>query len=112
MLFECAGIALSHLVLVAQLSRRTQRAAGSADHIVHDLAVTHSPSPPVTWVLISEIFPNRVRDIGSRFWPLLSGVLCLFLKTFTFPILNRVLDPAGTFWPYAGVCLAGLFLYL
>jgi len=76
---------------------------------VHDLAVTHSPSPPVTCVLISEIFPNRVRDIGvSILGSALWSALFVF-DTFTFPILNRVLGRAGTFWPYAGVCLAGLF---
>jgi MFS family permease len=63
---------------------------------------------PVTWVLISEIFPNRLRGIGvsisvSALWS------ASFLLTFTFPILNRVLGNAGTFWTYAGVCLAGFF---
>ncbi len=52
---------------------------------------------PVTWVLISEIFPNRLRGIGvsisvSALWS------ASFLLTFTFPILNRVLGNAGTFW--------------
>jgi hypothetical protein len=65
----------------------------------------------VTWVLISEIFPNRVRGIGvsisvSALWS------ASFVLTFTFPILNRVLGPAGTFWTYAGVCLAGFFFVL
>ena len=56
---------------------------------------------PVTWVLISEIFPNRVRGAAvsiavSALW------LACFALTFTFPILNRALGPAGTFWLYAG----------
>jgi MFS family permease len=63
---------------------------------------------PVTWVLISEIFPNRLRGIGvsisvSALWS------ASFLLTFTFPILNRVLGNAGSFWIYSGVCLAGFF---
>jgi hypothetical protein len=59
-------------------------------------------------VLISEIFPNRLRAICvsiavSALWG------ASFLLTLTFPILNRVLGNAGTFWTYAGVCFAGFF---
>jgi MFS family permease len=67
---------------------------------------------PVTWVLISEIFPNRIRGLGvsisvSALWS------ASFLLTFTFPILNRVLGAVGTFWIYAAVCFAGfLFVHL
>lgn len=35
-----------------------------------------------------------------------------FILTFTFLILNRALGSAGTFWTYAGICLAGLFFVL
>lgn len=35
-----------------------------------------------------------------------------FLLTFTFPILNRVLGSAGTFWIYATICVAGFFFVL
>jgi len=32
-----------------------------------------------------------------------------FAHTFTFPILNRVLGPASTFWSYAAICVFGFF---
>jgi hypothetical protein len=36
-----------------------------------------------------------------------------FLLTYTFPLLNKALGAAGTFWTYAAICLAGfIFLYL
>jgi sugar porter (SP) family MFS transporter len=62
---------------------------------------------PVTWVIISEIFPNRIRGTAMS---LAVGFLWLacFLLTYTFPIFNALLGPAGTFWIYAGVCLVGL----
>jgi len=66
---------------------------------------------PVTWVLISEIFPNRIRGAAmavaiSSLW-----VAC-FLLTYMFPMLNAKLGSAGTFWLYAGICLAGfVFIY-
>lgn len=61
---------------------------------------------PVTWVLISELFPNRVRGLGvsiavSALW------IASFALTFTFPMLQRALGSAGTFWTYAGICFAG-----
>ena len=33
--------------------------------------------------------------------------LACFVLTYTFPLLNAKLGPAGTFWLYAGICLAG-----
>ena len=37
-------------------------------------------------------------------------VACFWL-TYTFPILNEAVDASGTFWLYAGICLAG-FLFI
>jgi Na+/melibiose symporter-like transporter len=33
--------------------------------------------------------------------------LACFLLTYTFPILNAKLGPAGTFWLYAVICVLG-----
>ena len=65
---------------------------------------------PVTWVVISEIFPNRIRGAAiavavSSLW------IACFLLTFTFPMLNGLLGSAGTFWLYATICVAG-FLFI
>jgi sugar porter (SP) family MFS transporter len=61
---------------------------------------------PVTWVVISEIFPNRIRGAAmsvavSALW------LACFLLTFTFPMLNAQLGAAGTFSLYAVICVLG-----
>ena len=67
---------------------------------------------PATWVVIAEIFPNRVRS-GAMSIAITALWTACFLLTYTFPLLNAVLGAAGTFWTYAGICLAGLvFLYL
>jgi sugar porter (SP) family MFS transporter len=61
---------------------------------------------PVVWVLIAEIFPNRIR--GAAVAVAVSGLwVACFLLTFTFPPLNRALGAAGTFWLYGAICLAG-----
>jgi sugar porter (SP) family MFS transporter len=65
---------------------------------------------PVTWVVIAEIFPNRMRGNAMAIAVSALWIAC-FVLTYTFPLLNAALGPAGTFWTYAGVCLAGaLFL--
>ena len=66
---------------------------------------------PATWVVIAEIFPNRIRGSAMSIAITALWTAC-FLLTYTFPILNAALGAAGTFWIYAAVCLAGLlFLY-
>jgi MFS family permease len=65
---------------------------------------------PVTWVVIAEIFPNRIRGAAMSVAVASLWVAC-FLLTYTFPILNAKLGPAGTFWLYAGICVAG-FLFI
>jgi len=61
---------------------------------------------PVTWVLISELFPNRIRGLATSI-----AVLCLWIANFvlalTFPSLNTYFGSAQTFWLYAGICFAG-----
>jgi SP family xylose:H+ symportor-like MFS transporter len=65
---------------------------------------------PVTWVLISEIFPNRVRGLAVSIAVSALWIAC-FVLTFTFPVLNRALGAPGTFWLYAAICFAG-FLFV
>jgi MFS family permease len=66
---------------------------------------------PATWVVIAEIFPNRIRGSAMSIAITALWTAC-FLLTYTFPVLNAALGAAGTFWIYAAVCLAGLlFLY-
>lgn len=61
---------------------------------------------PVTWVVISEIFPNRIRGAAMSAAIAALWIAC-FVLTYSFPILNARLGSAGTFWLYAGVCVAG-----
>ena len=66
---------------------------------------------PVTWVVIAEIFPNRIRS-GAMSIAITALWTACFILTYTFPLLNTALGAAGTFWTYAAVCLVGyIFLY-
>jgi SP family xylose:H+ symportor-like MFS transporter len=66
---------------------------------------------PVTWVLISEIFPNRIRGAAVSVSVSALWIAC-FALTFTFPMLNRSLGAAGTFWLYAAICFTGFVFVL
>jgi SP family sugar porter-like MFS transporter len=61
---------------------------------------------PVTWVLISEIFPNRIRGAAMSVAVFSLWLACTAL-TFSFPFLNKSLGPHGTFWLYGAICLIG-----
>jgi len=66
---------------------------------------------PVTWVIISEIFPNRIRGAAMSLAVMALWSAC-FVLTYTFPILNASLGASGTFWLYAVICvLGGLFVW-
>lgn len=73
------------------------------------VAVFAATLGPVAWVLISEIFPNSIRGIAMSI-AVLSLWVANFILSFTFPILRDSLGPAGTFWIYAAICLAGIFV--
>ena len=66
---------------------------------------------PCTWVLISELFPNRVRAIAVATCTFALWVGSSTL-TYTFPLLNKLLGSYGTFWIYALVCLCGFLFFL
>ena len=61
---------------------------------------------PVVWVLISEIFPNRIRGTAMSLAVSSLWIAC-FLLTYTFPILKTLLGISKTFWIYAGICVVG-----
>jgi sugar porter (SP) family MFS transporter len=65
---------------------------------------------PVTLVVISEIFPNRIRGAAMSLAVTSLWIAC-FILTYSFPWLNARLGPAGTFWLYAAICVAG-FLFI
>ena len=60
----------------------------------------------VMWVIISEIFPNRIRGIAMSVCTFALWAAC-FVLTYTFPILNSGLGAAWTFWLYGIICLVG-----
>lgn len=104
MLVGAGGLAILYIIVVRML------AAGSANVSWFLLAAigTYAMSlAPVTWVLISEVFPNKIRGAATAI-AVLSLWAAYFILVFTFPILfDRLKD--STFYIYAAICVAGLF---
>ncbi|MBR1800269.1 MAG: sugar porter family MFS transporter [Bacteroidaceae bacterium] len=65
---------------------------------------------PVTWTLLAEIFPNRIRGVAMSVCTFALWVGCCTL-TFSFPSMNAALGSSGTFWIYSIICLCA-FVFL
>jgi len=109
MLFGCLGVGVAHL-MVALAYHLHLRGLPVLVFTLCAIACYAMSLAPVTWVLISEIFPNRIRGLGvsiavSALWA------ASFVLVYTFPWMNRVLGSSGTFVTYGIVCLAG-FLFV
>ena len=63
---------------------------------------------PVTWVVLSEIFPNKVRGaaMAAATFALWTGNALL---AYFFPIINNKAGASGSFWIFALICVAGFF---
>lgn len=61
---------------------------------------------PVVWVILSEIFPNRIRGAAMS---LAAVALWVgnFSLTYTFPAIKESLGWSLNFWLYAVICIAG-----
>ena len=110
MLFGAAGLALIYTAigycyhLKGGGCCRAQHAvprAGAGRHRRYAMSLA-----PVTWVIISEIFPNRIRGSAMSIAVGFLWIAC-FLLTYTFPIFNAVLGASVTFWIYAAICCVG-----
>jgi len=66
---------------------------------------------PVTWVILSEIFPNRIRGLAMSVATFALWSAC-FILTYTFPLLNQILKASGTFWLYGFICVLGFWFIL
>ncbi len=64
---------------------------------------------PTIWVIISEIFPNKIRGVAMSVATFFLWVAC-YLLTLTFPVFVEWFSSAVTFGIYAAICLAGAFV--
>jgi MFS family permease len=109
MLIGSAGLAIIYAVLGACYQFQSQ-GIHVLMLVMAAIACYSCSLAPITWVVISEIFPNRIRGAAMSVSVVALWAAC-FVLTYTFPILNGRLGPAGTFWIYAAICIAG-FIFI
>lgn len=107
MLIGAGTLAVLYIIIAWMLR------AGSADvawMLLSAIGIYAMSLAPVTWILISEIFPNKVRGAATSI-AVVSLWAAYFILVFTFPVLfERLKD--NTFYIYAVVCTAGFFFTL
>lgn len=103
MLIGAGGLTILYIIVVKMLS------AGSAAvswYLLAAIGVYAMSLAPVTWVLISEIFPNKVRGAATSI-AVISLWAAYFILVFTFPILFEKFKDS-TFYIYSAICFIGL----
>lgn len=68
------------------------------------IAIYSATLGPVTWVTLSEIFPNRIRG-GALAIATLALWIANFFTTSLFPVMNREFGLPVTFLVHAAICL-------
>ena len=103
------SLALSVIYIIMALLLKNGASAGLVSVFVLLAIASYATSlAPVTWVLISEIFPNKIRGLATSV-AVVSLWAAYFILVFTFPVLAEKLGTYGPFWLYAGICLLGFF---
>ena len=109
MLIGSFGLSVLYIVLAVLLQNHA--AAGFVSiFVLLAIAMYATSLAPVTWVLISEIFPNKIRGMASSV-AVVSLWASYFILVFTFPVLASKLGTYGPFYLYSGICLLG-FLFI
>ena len=104
MLIGAAGLAILYVVVVQMLGNHS---ASVSWFLLASIGIYAMSLAPVTWVLISEIFPNKVRGEATSV-AVLSLWAAYFILVFTFPVLFEKLQEKS-FYIYSAVCLIGFF---
>ncbi|MDB4918567.1 sugar porter family MFS transporter [Mucilaginibacter sp.] len=109
MLIGSLGLSILYIILALLLQYQATASLVSV-FVLLAIAMYATSLAPVTWVLISEIFPNKIRGVASSV-AIVSLWGAYFILVFTFPILAKKLGTYGPFYLYAGICLLG-FLFI
>ncbi len=109
MLIGSGGLAILYVIIGYLLLNKN--GSGLSIFILLAIGIYAMSLAPLTWVLISEIFPDRIRGMAMSV-----AVICLwaayFVLVFSFPVIEKKFGDALAFWGYAIICLLGfLFIY-
>ncbi len=114
LLVATAGMGLSLVLLGAAFRFPVLPASALLVIILFYIAFFASAMGPLVWVVMSEIFPIKVRG-GAMGLATVVLWLADFAVTLTFPVISDRFHPSTAFWLYAAMCalaLAFMLVYL
>ena len=103
MLFGSAGLAIIYAIMAFCFHRHVTGMPVLL-LVLAAIACYACSLAPIVWVVIAEIFPNRIRGAAMAVSVSALWIGC-FLLTYTFPLLNAKLGAAMTFATYGGICV-------
>ena len=104
MLIGAGGLAILYVIIVILLGGHSPYVSW---FLLASIGIYAMSLAPVTWVLISEIFPNKVRSEATAV-AVISLWAAYFILVFTFPVLFEKLQEKS-FYIYSVVCVLGFF---
>ncbi len=108
MLFGAGGLAVLYLIIASIL--KTKNGNLLSPFVLAAIGTYAMTLAPVTWVLISEIFPNKIRGRAVSVATMALWIAYALL-VFTFPIISKEIGEFFPFLAYAIICIAG-FLFI
>ena len=111
MLFGSASLAVCYLIIGWLLHDLSGNGQWLLVFVLLAIASYAVSLAPVTWVLIAEIFPNRIRSAGVSIATFFLWLAC-YVLTLTFPVIMDHFGGYTAFWIYAAICVLGfVFVY-
>ncbi|MFN8255870.1 MAG: sugar porter family MFS transporter [Bacteroidales bacterium] len=103
MILGTAGMSVIYLFISYFLYIKSAQAAW---FLLSAIGIYGLTLAPVTWILISEIYPNKIRNAATAI-TVISLWMAYFILTFTFPPLAKAIGMANTFYIYSAICFTG-----
>jgi MFS transporter, SP family, xylose:H+ symportor len=105
MLFGSIGLAIMYLISAVLLQNKSPLAFIP---LLTCIGIYAMSLAPVTWILISEIFPSRVRGAATSV-AVISLWAAYAILVFTFPIIAKRMGAFVPFYIFSFICLLGSF---
>jgi sugar porter (SP) family MFS transporter len=111
MLIGAAGMAICYIVIGFLFSTGRTEDWMLLTFIIITPAFFAFGLGPTVWVVLSEIFPNKIRGAAMSVATFSLWVAC-YLLTLTFPVFVELFNASNTFWLYAVICIIGFLVIL
>lgn len=107
MLVGAGGLAIIYIIIVILLGQQSSHVSW---FLLASIGIYAMSMAPITWVLIAEIFPNKVRGEATAI-AVVSLWAAYFILVFTFPVLFETMQEKS-FYIYSVICVLGvLFIW-